>query len=138
MRYLAIVVLLVFAVASRAQETKPIEAPKPKLEKAWLTLSALGYAATIADTRATMHDRSGSCAIPPCRFVEHDPIERPIVHLPQPAYYSIRIGETTFANFLGWKMKHSTRWYRHIWWAPQGIAIFGGTWGAAYSSANHR
>ena len=143
MRHLAIVLLLFCSSICRGQEPAKLDAPKPKIietvkhEKAWLALSALAYGATVADVRQTVWDRDSCKRHPGCLAHETDPLERPIVHLPTPAYYAARLGEASIGNWLGWRMKRSSRWYRRIWWAPQTIAIVGGSAGAAISARGY-
>lgn len=138
---------MLFAVPCFAQER-----PKPiKKEKVWIALAGLSAASVLSDAAATMRDRDiadgyartygpNGCGIArnqPCAMTEINPLERPFVNLPKPAYYSWRIGEAAFASYLGLRMKRSHRWIRHIWWVPQAVTIVSGAVGAAYS-ASHR
>jgi hypothetical protein len=77
-------------------------AVKPALPKSFWVLTAGVYTAVGLDMQ-----RSESM-LPD--FDERDPIVRPFLRLPAPAYYASAALFATGINFLGWKMARSERW----------------------------
>jgi hypothetical protein len=57
-------------------------------------------------------------------FKQKDPVVRPFLRLPAPAYYASAAMFATGVNFLRWKMARSGRWHK-IWWLPQVTSIAG-------------
>jgi hypothetical protein len=84
--------------------------------KQFLALSASVYAAGLADMHQTLFVRRYSW------WYEKDPLARPMVRLPAPAYYA------TGLNWLSWKMGHSRTWH-NLAPIPQLLAIVGNTYG---------
>ena len=120
---------------------KSVSAPR----KPFLLLGALVYAAAVYDMRETelgkrRWNRSVSIALQTCPrcisngelvwFSDNDPLARPIVNLPTPAYFATGIAIATGVNFLGWKMARSQRFHK-IWFVPQSISIAGNSWGGS-------
>ena len=68
-------------------------------------------------------------------FDERDPIVRPFLRLPAPAYYASAALFATGINFLGWKMARSERWHK-IWWVPQVATMAGNLAGYGYTRAH--
>jgi len=105
----------------------PQRAPKAQL----LVLSALVYGAATTDMVST-HDRMRLeqqcplCYLKP--FSERDPLARPFVQLPTPAYYASAYLFFTGVNLLAWKMSSSPRWHRY-WRVPQLLSLAGNSWG---------
>lgn len=91
-------------------------------KKQFLAFSAAVYAASLADMHQTMHVRNYSW------WYETDPIARPIVRLPAPAYYATGLALATGVNWLSWKMGHSKRW-RKLSPIPQLLTIVGNLYG---------
>jgi hypothetical protein len=72
--------------------------------------------AAVADMHQTLQQRN----IP--RWHEADPLARPLVRLPAPAYYASGLVMATGLNWLSWKMAHSRRWHKL---APKLLAVGG-------------
>lgn len=102
-------------------------AVKPALPKSYWVLTAGVYTAAGLDMQ-----RSESM-LP--HFDEKDPIVRPFLRLPAPAYYASAALFATGMNFLGWKMARSERWHK-IWWVPQVATMAGNLAGYGYTRAH--
>ena len=88
----------------------------------FLILSAGVYAAGLADMHQTMHNKQYSW------WYERDPLAKPLVNLPTPAYYAAGLALATGVNWLTWKMGHSGKW-RKVALLPQLFAIMGNSYG---------
>ena len=87
---------------------------------AWLTLGAIGQAAMLADVTTTLDLKRSH----PVTFYESDPLARPFVNLPQPAYVAATVGVSSAVSFAGWKLTSSENvWLRRHWWLPQAAQI---------------
>ena len=102
-------------------------AVKPALPKSYWVLSAGVYTAAGLDMQ-----RSESM-LP--NFDERDPIVRPFLRLPAPAYYASAALFATGINFLGWKIARSERWHK-VWWVPQVATMAGNLAGYGYTRAH--
>jgi hypothetical protein len=102
-------------------------AVKPAVPKSFWVLTAGVYTAAGLDMQ-----RSESM-LP--NFDERDPIVRPFLRLPAPAYYASAALFATGINFLGWKMALSERWQK-IWWMPQVATMAGNFAGYGYTRAH--
>jgi hypothetical protein len=102
-------------------------AVKPPLQKSFWVLTAGVYTAAGLDMQ-----RSESM-LP--NFDERDPIVRPFLRLPAPAYYASAALFATGVNYLGWKMARSERWHK-IWWVPQIASMAGSFAGYGYTRAH--
>ncbi|MFI5106359.1 MAG: hypothetical protein ACHP79_15660, partial [Terriglobales bacterium] len=87
-----------------------------------LILSAGVYGASFADMRETLKQRKFPW------WYEADPLARPLVRLPTPAYYATGFALATGLNWISWKMGHSRRWHR-LAAVPQLLAIGGNSYG---------
>jgi hypothetical protein len=85
-------------------------------------LSAAIYGAAFADMHQTLQDRKYSW------WHENDPLAKPLVRLPAPAYYAAGLAMATGVNWLGWKMHHSRRWHKFSP-IPQLLAMSGNLYG---------
>lgn len=84
--------------------------------RAWLALSLVGQAAVLADVKTTLNLRSSN----PLTFHESDPLARPFVRLPVPAYVASSAGFTAGLSFVAWRLSRSENsWFRYHWWLPQ-------------------
>jgi hypothetical protein len=100
---------------------------KPALPKSFFLLTAGVYTAAGLDMQ-----RSESM-LP--NFDERDPVVRPFLRLPAPAYDASAALFATGMNFLGWKMARSERWHK-IWWVPQVCSMAGNLAGYGYTRAH--
>jgi len=91
-------------------------------KKQFVVLSAAVYGAGLADMHQTMHNRNYPW------WYEKDPLARPMVRSPAPAYYATGLALTTGVNWLSWKMGHSRRWHK-LALLPQLLSIAGNTYG---------
>ena len=94
------------------------------IPRAWKLLTlASGAAATLdmATTTAGIRDYGNH---------ETDPLARPIVDLPTPAYFAVGYTEAAAIDWLGLRMYRSHRWHK-VWWLPQTLQIAGNLWGAS-------
>lgn len=99
----------------------------------WLLLSSLGYTAAMSDVGITLHSKSYYESTGG-RFREDNPLSRPLVNLPAPAYVAASLGLVTLNNWLALKLKRSdNRVLRRIWWVPQLVQISGNVAGAVYT-----
>jgi hypothetical protein len=93
----------------RPPEPNPLQ-PKPKSttinfsKTRFILLSAAVYAASIADMHQTLDVRKNSS------WHETDPLAKPLVRLPAPAYYAAGLAMAAGVNWLSWKMARSHRW----------------------------
>ncbi len=88
----------------------------------FLVLSAAVYGASLADMHQTLQERKYTW------WYETNPLARPLVRLPAPAYYATGLAMATGLNWISWKMGHSRKWHR-LAAIPQLIAIGGNTYG---------
>ena len=114
------------AVRGRNADTVFIE---PKLKpaghfskKQFFVLSAAVYGASLADMHQTLAFRNNSW------WYETDPLAKPFVRLPAPAYYTTGLAMATGLNWLSWRMGHSRR-FRKLAPIPQLLAIAGNMYG---------
>jgi hypothetical protein len=102
-------------------DAKPVQVGRfPK--KQFLILSAAVYGASFADMHQTLKERKYDW------WYESDPLARPFVRLPAPAYYATGLAMATGVNWLSWKMGHSRKWHK-LAVIPQLLAIGGNTYG---------
>lgn len=88
--------------------------------RAWLALSLAGQAAVLADAKTTLDLRHSY----PLTFRESDPLARPFVNLPSPAYIGSGVALTAALSLASWKLTHSEHdWMRRRWWLPQATQI---------------
>ena len=91
-------------------------------EKKFIFLSAGVYTAAILDMHQTLAVRSSPW------WYETDPLAKPFVRLPAPAYYATGLALATGVNWLSWKMAHSRHW-RKLAPIPQVLSIGGNLYG---------
>jgi hypothetical protein len=134
---LAIVALCLCTWPCGAQNELPA-APEAHSSKAWRALAAAGLGVAIADASLTKahvgeptEARSAGVWLPGTTM-EIDPLARPFVHLPAPAFVALSAGDSLAASWLGARMRRSRhRWERRIWWLPQTAQIAGNSWGVS-------
>jgi hypothetical protein len=88
----------------------------------FILLSTAVYGASLADMHQTLEVRNLSW------WYETDPLARPFVHLPAPAYYATGLAMATGINWLSWRMAHSRRWHK-LAPIPQLLTIGGNLYG---------
>jgi hypothetical protein len=88
--------------------------------RAWFALSLAGEAAALADAKTTLDLKRAH----PITFYESDPLARPLVNLPPPAYVASVVGLTAGVSAISWKLRRSEHpLLRRFWWAPQAVQI---------------
>ena len=118
-----LLLVLLFAVMPA---TAQVTAPKPWKDKAWLTLAIASQATTTWDVEQTLAKKR-------LGWREDNPLLRPVVNGPDWGYRTFAQAEAAGASWLGWRMKRSRKWYRRIWWLPQGMQIGGAVTGIIYT-----
>jgi hypothetical protein len=131
-RKIALLSFLAISTGIGAQAQKLLEDPQPvhkevRLQvpkRLWLSLSALTYTAAALDMHATADAVQLKKKYPAFYLgnPEADPIARPFVKLPAPAYYACGFALATGVNWLGYRMSRSRKW-RKVWWLPQSISM---------------
>jgi hypothetical protein len=102
-----------------ANSVRPAPKPPPHFSRTrFALLSTAVYAAAVADMHQTLQQRN----IP--WWHEADPLARPLIRLPAPAYYATGLVMATGLNWLSWKMAHSRRWHK-LAPIPQLLAVGG-------------
>jgi hypothetical protein len=102
-----------------ANPVRPAPKPPPHFSRTrFALLSASVYVAAFADMHQTLQERKCSC------WHEADPLARPFIRLPAPAYYASGLAMATGLNWLSWKMAHSRRWHK-LAPVPQLLAVGG-------------
>jgi len=96
----------------------------------WFSLSAATYTAAAFDMHATANAVELARKYPAIywRSPEADPLARPFVNLPKPAFYACGFALATGVNWLGYKMSRSHNW-RKVWWLPQSMSVSANGWG---------
>jgi hypothetical protein len=102
-------------------DAKPVRAAHFR-RKQFLILSAAVYGASFADMHQTLKERKYDW------WYESDPLAKPFVRLPAPAYYATGLAMATGVNWLSWKMGHSRKWHK-LAAIPQLLAIGGNAYG---------
>jgi hypothetical protein len=105
----------------RFEPRKPV---KDEHKRLFWMMSAGVYTAAAFDMHETESLRP--------HFREYDPLARPLVGLPAPAYYAAGALFATGVNWLGWKMARSPRWHK-IWWVPQVTSMAGNLAGYSFT-----
>jgi hypothetical protein len=59
---------------------------------------------------------------------ESNPLARPFLKLPAPAYYACGAAFTTGLNWLGYRMARSKQFHK-VWWLPQALSVAGNAHG---------
>jgi hypothetical protein len=96
--------------------------------KLFRLLAVSGFLAVTYDTRLTIKTKAQDGP-------EIDPVLKPIVELPNPAYVAMTYVLISGLDLVSWKMERSNRFHK-IWWVPLVLQIGGNTWGAAYTAAH--
>ena len=141
-RKIALLMFLAISTGIEVQAQKSMEDPAPAKrevrlqvpKRLWLFLSAATYTAAALDMHATADAVQLKKKYPAfyLGYPEADPIARPFVKLPAPAYYACGFALATGVNWLGYRMSRSRKW-RKAWWLPQSISMSANGYGY-YSS----
>jgi hypothetical protein len=103
--------------------------------KLWVASSLAVYTAAALDMHATeetvqrvnaLHKRYSW--FPEDYAFESNPLARPLLKLPAPAYYACGVALATGVNWVSLRMSRSKR-FRKVWWLPQAISVAGNTHG---------
>jgi hypothetical protein len=103
--------------------------------KLWVASSLAVYTAAALDMQATeeavqrvnrLHKQYPF--FPNDYSFESNPLARPLLKLPAPAYYACGIAFATGVNWIGLRMSRSNR-FRKVWWLPQALSVAGNTHG---------
>ena len=131
-RKIALLMFLAISTGIEAQAQKSMEDPAPAKrevrlqvpKRLWLFLSAATYTAAALDMHATADAVQLKKKYPAfyLGYPEADPIARPFVKLPAPAYYACGFALATGVNWLGYRMSRARKW-RKAWWLPQSISM---------------
>ena len=121
----------VSAVRPISPSPKPIG--KKQLSKAFFLTSAGVYSAALLDMRNTRNDMNFCNSHPGYVCRENNPLARPFVGLPVPAYYASGLALATGINWLSWKMARSQK-FRQVWFLPQLASMAANGWGYASSA----
>jgi hypothetical protein len=118
---------------------KPIEVSNSaKLStKKFLILSGAVYTAATMDMHRTMawRDAFAKQGAPFHSRYEADPLARPFIQLPKPAYYATGLALATGINYVGWRMARSRHLHK-VWFLPQLLTIGGNSYG--YTTTWHK
>ncbi len=88
--------------------------------RAWFALGVVSQAAALADAKTTLDLKRSH----PLTFYESDPLARPFVNLPPPAYIASVIGLSAGVSAISWKLQRSEHpLLRRLWWLPQATQI---------------
>jgi hypothetical protein len=99
-------------------------------KKAWETLTAASFGVGMFDVGQTAYYMDHG-------DLEANPIARPIVNLPHPAYVAVSIAGVASVSYVSYRMLHSRRKLeRSLWWLPLGLEIAGNTWGVVSTRTN--
>lgn len=112
-----------FAASMKSESSRGRIIPAENFhKKRFVVLGAAVYAASLADMHETMRVRNEPW------WYERDPLARPIVRLPAPAYYATGLALATGVNWVSWRMGRSRRWQK-LAFLPQLLSIAGNTCG---------
>lgn len=103
--------------------------------KLWVASSLAVYTAAALDMHATEETAQLAKAFhrrypwwPADYSFEANPLARPLLKLPAPAYYACGVVLATGVNYVGLRMSRSRR-FRRVWWLPQALSATGNTRG---------
>jgi hypothetical protein len=111
---LAILVFVLFVPSVQANDLP--DQPVARTPKVWYVLAGVAIAASGADAVTTVQMKAHLGT----EFRELDPLAKPFVNLPKPAYYASDLAFSGAVSLAGLKMAHSANpVIRKLWWAPQ-------------------
>ena len=103
--------------------------------KLWIASSLAAYTAAALDMHATeevaqrvrrVHQMYPGFVLD--YSFESNPLARPFLKLPAPAYYACGAPFTTGLNWLGYRMARSKQFHK-VWWLPQALSVAGNAHG---------
>jgi hypothetical protein len=101
--------------------------------KLWMASSLAVYTAAALDMHATEETVQRVNALhkrypffPEDYSFESNPLARPLLKLPAPAYYACGVALATGVNLVALRMSRSKR-FRKVWWLPQALSVAGNT-----------
>ena len=104
--------------------------------KLWIASSLAVYTAASLDMHATeevvqrgialrkLHPGPAWAWLTDDYSFESNPLARPFLKLPAPAYYACGIALATGVNWAALRMSRSKR-FRKVWWVPQALSVAG-------------
>lgn len=101
--------------------------------KLWIASSLAVYTAAILDMHVTQETLQSNYqwkkqnpqqSAFDVYWFERDPLARPLLKLPAPAYYACGVALATGVNWAALRMSRSKR-FRKVWWIPQAISVAG-------------
>jgi len=107
----------------------------PSTTRLWIASSLAAYGVAALDMHTTqdtarrvqrVHQQYPS--FPLDYSFEANPLARPFLKLPAPAYYAGGAALVTGINWISFRMSRSRR-FRRVWWLPQALSITGNTYG---------
>jgi len=124
--------LAAFLVASPARagvrDLLHVQKPRGKSGKIWSALTVLSLGSAVADVHFTIQCKATGC-------YENNPLARPFVSLPNPAYATLAMAGTGAIDFSALKMRQSSNpFLRRFWWVPQVAQIAGNVYGAQHTA----
>ena len=124
-----------FAVSLSSSSPKP--EVKRQVPKVFFLTSAGVYSAAFLDMHNTRSEMNFCKRQPGYVCYENNPLARPLVGLPTPAYYATGLALTTGVNWLSWKMSRREK-FRRVWFLPQILSMAANGWGYASSAKLRR
>jgi len=122
----AVLLTLVVSMSARAGPRSFV-----RRHRAWTALAALSLASATTDIAVTAHQKAEWGGY------ETDPLARPMVDLPNPAFVTLGVALTGAFDLACLKVSTSRHaWLRHVWWMPLAAQIEENARGAAWTATH--